>query len=103
MIHQDTRFLTWKAIVSDEVGLIVFAELNLYFIYDPLASYRPVIRDEDQGNITPEDLKREILYVGLSYFAVFFIVLVATGMVVIQREGKGVKHFFRSKFKGEKN
>lgn len=101
--HMDKEHLLWTASVTDLSGEIIFAQISLLYTYDETSRWIPPGGDEGESNITPKELKLEILWVSLSYFAVFFITLVVTGLVVIQREGKGVKHFFRSKFKGEKN
>ncbi len=100
--HMDKEYLIWTASVTDLSGEVIYAQLSLLYTYDDTSYWRPPGEEGEQGNITPKDLQREILYTILCNLGVTILTIVLTGLYVIQREGKGIKHFFRSKFKGEK-
>lgn len=98
VVHMDTEELTWIAKVTDETGLIVFAEIKLYYIFAEGEFYRPVVPDEEIG-YTPAEHRREVLYINISYFVSIAVMILFTGIIVLQREGTGVKSFIKSKVK----
>lgn len=95
----DTKGLISTTIsVTNEKGDITFASIYIEYYYDEeIPGFDPT--GEDDGTISAEDHKKELLYTNLSYIATITITVCITGAVVIQREGTGVKSFIKSKVK----
>jgi hypothetical protein len=98
----DKEYLIWTASVTDLSGEVIYAQLSLLYTYDESSWWRPP-GDEDEESMSEEKHKLEILYVNLSYLVIIPFTIVFTGVIVIQREGTGVKHFIRSKIKGKED
>jgi len=58
MTHRDTNELFWIVYVTSENGLKIYAQINLHYLYDPDATYRPV--DEDSDSISLEEHEKEL-------------------------------------------
>ncbi len=96
--HMDKEHLIWTASVTDLSGEVIYAQLSLLYTYDESSWWRPP-GDEDEESMSEEKHKQEILYTNLSYLVTIPFMIIFTGVIVIQREGTGVKHFIKSKIK----
>lgn len=102
--HMDTKELLWTAYVTDMTAEIFFAQISLFYLYDEDAEWTPP-GEVDPNSISQKEhekqVKIETRNTSLSYLAITFLAIFITGAVVIQRKGTGVKHFIKSKIKGE--
>lgn len=98
VVHMDKQQLFLKIITTDANGLAVYAEINLFFLFDEGVMYQGPITEGGES-ISEEEHKREILNTNLSYLVTISLTVVFTGALVIQREGTGVKSFISSKVK----
>jgi len=100
--HRDKSFLLWTASVTDIDAEIIYAQLSLFYTYDDTSYWRPPGAEEEES-MSEEKHKREILYTNLSYLVIIPFIIILTGVIVIQREGTGLKHFIKSKIKGKED
>ncbi len=100
--HMDKPALLWTASVTDLDGEIIYAQLSLFYTYDEYADYQHP-GEEDEDSMSKEKYKLEILYTNLSYLITIPLMIIFTGVLVIQREGTGVKRFIKSKIKGKED
>ena len=102
-IHMDSDDLTWIAFATDMTGDLIYAQISLFYLYDPDAGGFGDDKDDEEDQYSEEELKKAVKIAsrntGLSYLAVTFLTIFLTGAVVIQRKGTGVKAFIKSKIR----
>ncbi|MCE7747113.1 MAG: hypothetical protein GPJ51_01860 [Candidatus Heimdallarchaeota archaeon] len=99
--HPDQTSLLWTAYITDLDAVVIYAQLSLFYFYDEGAEFVPPGEEDGEEGMSPEEVKTLLLQTNLSYIATIAITVLLTGAFVIQREGTGVKSFFKNKLKGE--